>query len=198
MIHDGKEVSPTGFDAVRVFNEKGTDRFAIGVDVNDGYKFKVSLGGALGANGFVTVTPAGNFGFGTTGPTYEAQVYRAAANARLGLTSGTGFNAVINLGDIDDENIGQIVYDNAQNQLQFRTNNGGYDLSLSNAGYVGVKELFPTEALDIDADAIRLRQPQTPATAGAVGTTGMICWSTGHIYVCVGSNEWERAALSSW
>jgi hypothetical protein len=64
MLHDGKEVSPTGFDAVRVFNEKGTDRFAIGVDVNDGYKFKVSLGGALGSNTRVTIATGGDAGFG--------------------------------------------------------------------------------------------------------------------------------------
>lgn len=65
-------------------------------------------------------------------------------------------------------------------------------------GTVGINTNSPTEQLDINGDAIRIRTPQTPASAGAAGTQGMICWDTSYIYVCVATDTWERAALSTW
>src|ERR1700687_4504605 len=38
----------------------------------------------------------------------------------------------------------------------------------------------------------------TPATAGATGATGQICWDATHIYVCVATNTWVKATLASW
>lgn len=38
----------------------------------------------------------------------------------------------------------------------------------------------------------------TPANASATGTTGQIAWDTNYFYVCVGTNTWKRAALSTW
>ena len=63
---------------------------------------------------------------------------------------------------------------------------------------VGIGTSSPTEVLDIDADAIRLRDSQTPASATATGTAGMICWDTNYVYVCVATNTWKRSALSTW
>jgi hypothetical protein len=63
---------------------------------------------------------------------------------------------------------------------------------------VGIGTTSPTEVLDIDADAIRLRDSQTPASATATGTAGMICWDTNYVYVCVATNTWKRSALSTW
>jgi sugar lactone lactonase YvrE len=40
--------------------------------------------------------------------------------------------------------------------------------------------------------------PQTPASASATGTAGQIAWDANYIYVCVATNTWRRAALSSW
>jgi len=36
------------------------------------------------------------------------------------------------------------------------------------------------------------------ATTTATGTAGSILWSTAFIYVCVATNSWKRAALSTW
>ena len=37
-----------------------------------------------------------------------------------------------------------------------------------------------------------------PASATAAGQTGQISWGPDYIYVCIGTNVWRRAALTSW
>lgn len=37
-----------------------------------------------------------------------------------------------------------------------------------------------------------------PASASSTGQTGQICWDSDYIYVCIGTNQWRRAAISSW
>lgn len=38
----------------------------------------------------------------------------------------------------------------------------------------------------------------TPSSASATGTTGDIAWDGSYIYICVGTNTWKRAAISTW
>ena len=38
----------------------------------------------------------------------------------------------------------------------------------------------------------------TPSSATATGTTGTILWDSNYIYVCVATNTWKRASLSTW
>lgn len=40
--------------------------------------------------------------------------------------------------------------------------------------------------------------PTPPATAASTGTTGQIEWDANYVYVCVATNTWKRAALSTW
>lgn len=40
--------------------------------------------------------------------------------------------------------------------------------------------------------------PTTPASAAATGEVGTIAWDTNYVYVCVATNTWKRAALSTW
>lgn len=37
-----------------------------------------------------------------------------------------------------------------------------------------------------------------PLSANASGATGQIAWDSGHVYVCVATNTWKRANLSTW
>lgn len=37
-----------------------------------------------------------------------------------------------------------------------------------------------------------------PSTASSTGTAGQIAYDSGYIYVCVATNTWKRAALSTW
>jgi len=34
--------------------------------------------------------------------------------------------------------------------------------------------------------------------ATSPGEAGRICWDDQYVYVCVASNTWKRAALTSW
>jgi hypothetical protein len=47
-------------------------------------------------------------------------------------------------------------------------------------------------------DTIRVGTSKTPASATDTGNTGEICWDSSYIYVCVATNTWVRAALSTW
>jgi len=37
-----------------------------------------------------------------------------------------------------------------------------------------------------------------PANSASAGTAGTITWNSDYIYVCVASNSWKRAGLSTW
>jgi hypothetical protein len=63
---------------------------------------------------------------------------------------------------------------------------------------VGIGTNAPTEKLDINSDAIRIRTEQTPASGTATGNVGDICWDSNYIYVCVATNTWKRSSLASW
>lgn len=65
-------------------------------------------------------------------------------------------------------------------------------------GNVGVATTTPTAKLDINSDIIRLRTSKTPASAGAAGNQGDICWDADYIYVCTATNTWKRTAISTW
>jgi len=56
----------------------------------------------------------------------------------------------------------------------------------------------PTAPLDILDDCIRIRTSRTPATSGAAGNAGQICWDASRVYVCTGANTWKRADLTSF
>ena len=85
-------------------------------------------------------------------------------------------------------------------ELQFYTMKNGILVSALTlqSGNTGIGTADPTEALDVNSDAIRIRSSQTPASASAAGTAGMICWDSDYIYVCVDTNTWKRVAISTW
>ena len=74
--------------------------------------------------------------------------------------------------------------------------NGGSEGSTGSR--VGINTDAPTEQLDVNADAIRIRTAQTPASATAAGEAGTVCWDANYVYICVATNTWKRAALSTW
>ena len=38
----------------------------------------------------------------------------------------------------------------------------------------------------------------TPASASATGTAGQIGWDANYVYVCISTDTWKRAAISTW
>lgn len=87
-------------------------------------------------------------------------------------------------------------------EIIFKTKAGDQSLAevvrMTSGGRLGIGTTAPTEKLDIDSDAIRLRAAQTPANASATGEPGTICWDANYLYICVNANTWKRVALSSW
>lgn len=67
-----------------------------------------------------------------------------------------------------------------------------------NDGNVGIGTTSPTAKLDINSDIIRIRAQKTPASSSAAGNQGDICWDADYIYVCAGTNQWKRTALTTW
>ena len=65
-------------------------------------------------------------------------------------------------------------------------------------GDIGIGTTLPTEKLDVNSNAIRIRTAQTPASATATGTQGMITWDADYIYVCIATDTWKRTAISTW
>ena len=52
--------------------------------------------------------------------------------------------------------------------------------------------------LQVNGDRIRVGTAKTPATSGATGTAGEICWDASYIYVCTATNTWKRTAIATW
>jgi hypothetical protein len=50
----------------------------------------------------------------------------------------------------------------------------------------------------IAGNTINVPSSRTPASAGAAGTAGDICWDSSYIYVCVATDTWKRTAISTW
>jgi hypothetical protein len=79
---------------------------------------------------------------------------------------------------------------------------GGVDanerMRITSAGNVGIGTNSPTNPLDVNADSVRIRTAQTPATSGAAGNQGEIAWDANYIYVCTATNTWKRVAIATW
>ena len=71
----------------------------------------------------------------------------------------------------------------------------------ASADKIGVMTNAPTEAVDINSDAIRIRTAQTPASGNntAVGWgVGTISWDANYLYVAANTTNIVRVALSAF
>lgn len=55
-----------------------------------------------------------------------------------------------------------------------------------------------TGKIHMAGDTIRIDTARTPASATAACNQGEISWDSGFVYVCVATNSWKRAAITSW
>ncbi len=123
--------------------------------VNDygfGLKFATRQNGVNSQAVAITIDSEQNVGIGTSSPTRELQVYRAAASV-IGIKSDTGGLCQLALGDTDDDNYAQIILDNSTNKLQIQ-NGGGNTISnrgitLDSSENVGIGTASPSTALHI-------------------------------------------------
>jgi hypothetical protein len=71
-------------------------------------------------------------------------------------------------------------------------------MTIKSDGNVGIGTTSPSALLDVNSNTVRLRTARTPASAGAAGNAGDICWDADYIYVCTATNTWKRTAISTW
>lgn len=81
--------------------------------------------------------------------------------------------------------------------IAFNTN-AGESVRITPTGRMGIGNTDPQHKLDVSDSSIRVRSSKTPATSSSSGNAGEICWDSNYVYVCVGTNSWKRAAISTW
>ena len=165
----------------------------------------------------VYVDAAGNVGIGTTDPSDKLHVVVTIRAVQDGDTFwaklqndnnyasyriyDTSDNILLEAGGYGPSHAtkaNQAYISAVQNaDLTFATNNQER-VRITNNGNVGIGATVPTAKVDINSDILRLRTAKTPASAGAAGNAGDICWDASNIYVCVATNTWKRVAIAAW
>lgn len=164
-----------------------------------------------------------NIGIGTTSPTYKLEVAGSdvtkiaidtrSGNAQatfIGLANRSATDRAITMlqGHWDVTTVGRIhimsgddIINKDDGYIRFDVAEGGVlseAMRIEQNGNVGIGTTSPTALLDVNSDILRLRTAKTPASAGADGNAGDICWDSDYVYVCVATNTWKRSALSTW
>jgi len=144
---------------------------------------KITVDNFFGATSTVSVNAISISASGTS--TLSANTF--TINSVNGLTVNTGIT--INSAGADSDT--RIASDNQANMFYVD----------ASADAIGIMTSTPTEALDINSDAIRIRTTQTPASSNntAVGWgVGTIAWDASYIYVATSSSVIKRVALSTF
>jgi hypothetical protein len=97
--------------------------------------------------GVYTYFNAGNVGIGTSSPAGILHA-NSSGHTKTYITSGNTSDAQINFGDSDDNDIGAIHYDNAQNSMKFLTNTAER-MRIDSSGNIGIGTSSPSAKLSI-------------------------------------------------
>jgi len=141
----------------------------------------------------MTIDGSQRVGIGITTPGRTLTVSSSADTSIQALSTGTGsyvqFNDSANSSYIGTNN-GSIVFLNPTIERS-RIDSSGRLL-------VGTSSDSGGALLQVNGNRIRIATANTPASAGATGTTGEIAWDANYIYVCTATNTWKRTAISTW
>lgn len=114
----------SGGDAQIAFVTDSNGR-AIYVDNNDTNKMKFSTGYGKGVAGKeIVMDNNAQLGIGTTSPATQLHVHNSSGNGSVQITSQAGATSYINMGDVDDADIGQISYVNSDDSMRFKAGTG--------------------------------------------------------------------------
>jgi hypothetical protein len=144
---------------------------------------KITVGDLFGTTSTVSVNAISISAVGTS--TLSANTF--TINSVNGLTVNTGIT--INSSGADSDT--RIATDNQANMFYVD----------ASADKIGVMTNAPTEALDINSDAIRIRTAQTPASCNntAVGWgVGTIAWDANYFYLAANSTNIVRIPFSAF
>ena len=159
---DGKVKFPAGTAALPSFYN-GTDTDT-GLYFSAANEISVSTGGTQR----VVVDSSGNVGVGVASPSQKLHI-QGTGTTRMQITGGSSATARINFGDTDDPDIGMIIYDNANNSLQFVTN-VQERLRIDSSGNVGIGTSSPDQRLEVSSSSLGTAvKISTSANQSAVG-----------------------------
>ena len=179
---DGKVKFPAG--------TASAPSFYFGTDTNTGLYHSAADEVAITTGGTqrVVVDSSGNVGIGVASPSQKLHI-QGTGTTRMQITGGSSATARINFGDTDDPDIGMIIYDNANNSLQFVTN-VQERLRIDQYGRVLVGT---TSAGNGSADDLTIANSGQTGITIRSGTT-----SGGHIYFSDGTSgaDQERGIIS--
>ena len=144
---------------------------------------KITVDNFFGATSALTVNAISITASGTTA--LSANTFTLTSNNQLTLTKGVSINS----SGADSDTV--IASDNQSSMFYVD----------ASADAIGIMTNAPTEAIDVNSDAIRIRTAQTPASSNntAVGWgAGTIAWDANYIYVAANTTHIVRAALSTF
>jgi len=98
-------------------------------------------GGGVDANERMRIDSSGNVGIGTGDPNANLEILNAS-NATLRITAGNTSSSIIQLGDTDDGNVGEITYSHSTNSMAFDTNDVER-MRIDSSGNVGIGTISP-------------------------------------------------------
>ncbi|MBM20734.1 MAG: hypothetical protein CMN87_12055 [Stappia sp.] len=123
----------------------------------------------------------------------------SAAAVRHRMIGGTGNSSRVEiLADNNGSPYFTYLYGSAVESVRWVSGATEFMRYVASTGNLGVGTPSPTEKIDINSDAIRVRGTRTPASASAPGEVGTVCWDASYVYVCTATDTWVRAALSTW
>jgi hypothetical protein len=124
-------------------------------------QYEMSFG--TGNNGAATtqmlLDKNGQLGIGTDSPSFKLHVSHGDQDGLRFTAPNTG-ETFIDFGDTDDNDIGRISYDHADNHMALRTNNSER-MRIDSSGRVGIGTTNPSHKLDIVGGGLEITQEET-------------------------------------
>ncbi|SFJ15599.1 hypothetical protein [Planctomicrobium piriforme] len=158
---------------------------------------KLQTTGDLQVDGTGSSSIAGKLGLGTTSPSCPVHIVNTGNTPPciIGDNNRTSFD--LYEFRVSGAKRGAITK-NGTGGIELNTT-GSYPVSLmSGNSKTGILTTSPTAPLDVNGDSIRIRTAKTPSSATDTGNAGDVCWDSSYVYICVATNTWKRAALSTW
>lgn len=151
---------------------------------------------AAGSAGTPSIAPTGDANTGVYFSAADTVNISAGGTNRLAITSSaiTPGTSVQILADAGTTSLPGVAFNGDSDTGMCAS--GANELTLSTAGTVRFQ--LNTSRPIFNYNVVNINTSKTPASAGATGTLGDICWDSSYIYVCVGTNTWKRAAIASW